>query len=161
MLENNWMLILTLQTRVGCIVKVRVFADHLPAYLSEELSRHDWHLIRLSPGFLFFDSHSFWPIQQDICSWILLLVLEQYLIPQIVCCSLVWLEEYLKPFAPSLAGKHRSLWGPKLGFESTARSWHSFLKIQFRITERCICAADVKTYSLVYLALMSIKIQQG
>lgn len=59
MLENNWMLIFTLKTSVGCIVKVRLFADHLPAYLSEELSRCDWHLITLSPGFLFFDSHSF------------------------------------------------------------------------------------------------------
>lgn len=55
MLENNCMLIFTLKTSVGCIVKVRLFADHLPAYLSEEL-RCDWHLIRLSPGFLFFKS---------------------------------------------------------------------------------------------------------
>lgn len=57
MLENNWMLIFTLKTSVGCIVKLRLFADHLPVYLSEELSRRDWHLIRLLPRFLFFDSH--------------------------------------------------------------------------------------------------------
>lgn len=53
MLENNWMLIFMLKTRVGCIVKVRLFADHLPAYLSEKRSRRDWHLIDLHQDFSF------------------------------------------------------------------------------------------------------------
>lgn len=160
LLENSWMLIFTLKTSVGCIVKVRLFADHLPAYLSEELSRRDWHLIRLSLGFLFFDSHSFWPIQWDICRWILLLILEQYLVLQIIFCSLAFLEECLKPFAPAAAGKHKSLWRPKLwGFK--AQPDPDTASLQFRITEHWIGAADVKTCSLVYLVLVSIKLQQG
>lgn len=53
MLKNNWMLIFTLKTCVGCIVKVRLFADHLPAYLSEKLSRRDWHLIEFHQDFSF------------------------------------------------------------------------------------------------------------
>lgn len=53
MLENNWMLIFTLKTCVSCIVKVRLFADHLPAYLSEKLSGRDWHLIDFHQDFSF------------------------------------------------------------------------------------------------------------
>lgn len=161
MLENNWMLIFTLQTSVGCIVKVRLFSDHLPAYLSEELSRCDWHLITLSPGFLCFDSHSFWPIQYNICSCILLLLLEQYLIPQIIFVHWHCLRSILN-FCPCSSWEEQVIMEAQtVGLQSTARSWHSFLEVQFRITEHWIGAADVRTCSLVYLMLMSIKLQQG
>lgn len=53
MLENKWMQIFTPKTCVGCIVKVRLFADHLPAYLHERLSRRDWHLIEFHQDFSF------------------------------------------------------------------------------------------------------------
>lgn len=53
MLDNKWMQIFTLKTCVGCIVKVRLFADHLPAYLRERLSRRDWHLIEFHQDFSF------------------------------------------------------------------------------------------------------------